>query len=287
MDQDREGIHGWRRTAGELPVIPVIPEVRQALAEEKGAVLIAPPGAGKTTCVPLALLDSPWLAGQKIIMLEPRRLATRAAAMRMAQLLGEPVGQAVGYRVRLETRVGTSTRIEVVTEGILTRWIQRDPELAGVGLVIFDEYHERNLQADLGLAFCLESRSVLREDLRILIMSATLVGEPVARLIGDAPVITSFGRSFPVETRYLPPNTAALHRNQRMEGQVADAVTRALGEEEGSLLVFLPGAGEIRRTASLLEKRRAGSEIVVAPLYGNLTSAEQDRAIRPAEPGQR
>ncbi len=277
----------WRRRAGNLPVMPVIPEVQQALAEEKGAVLIAPPGAGKTTCVPLALLDAAWLAGQKIIMLEPRRLATRAAARRMAQLLGEPVGQTVGYRVRLETRVGPSTRIEVVTEGILTRWIQRDPELVGVGLVIFDEYHERNLQADLGLAFCLESRSVLRDDLRILMMSATLAGEPVARLIGDAPVITSLGRSFPVETRYIPPNTAVLQQIQRMEGYVADAVMRAVREEEGSILVFLPGAGEIRRTASLLAERLTGSGVMVAPLYGNLPPAEQDRAIRPAAPGER
>ncbi len=287
MTKVSERINGWRRTAGELPVMPVISAVAEALSKKRGAVLIAPPGAGKTTCMPLALLDASWLAGQKIVLLEPRRLATRAAARRMAQLLGEPVGQTVGFRVRLETRVGPSTRIEVVTEGILTRWIQRDPELSGVGLVIFDEYHERNLQADLGLAFCLESRSVFRNDLRILVMSATLAGEPVARLIGDAPVITSFGRSFPVETRYLPPNTTALHRNQRMEGQVADAVMRAVREEEGSILVFLPGAGEIRRTTSLLKERLTGSEVIVAPLYGNLPPAEQDRAIRPAESGQR
>ncbi len=287
MTRVSERINGWRRTAGELPVIPIIPEVQQALAEEKGAVLIAPPGAGKTTCVPLAVLDAAWLAGRRIVMLEPRRLATRAAAARMAQLLGEPVGHTVGYRVRLETRVSPASRIEVVTEGILTRWIQRDPELSGIGLVIFDEYHERNLQADLGLAFCLESRSVLREDLRILVMSATLAGEPVARLIGDAPVITSLGRSFPVKTRYIPPNTAVFQRNQQMERYVADAVVRAVREADGSILVFLPGAGEIRRTAALVKERLTGSEVMVAPLHGNLPPDEQDRAIQPAEPGQR
>ena len=249
--------------------------------------MIAPPGAGKTTRAPLSLLDEPWLSGRKIVVLEPRRLAARAAARRMAHLLGEPVGETVGYRVRLESRVGRRTRIEVVTEGILTRWIQRDPELSGVGLVIFDEFHERGLQADLGLAFCLESRSVFREDLRILVMSATLAGEPVARLMGDAPVIESHGKSFPVETRYLPPDGPAPQRGKRMEGQVADAVARAVAGEAGSVLVFLPGAGEIRRTAAWLEDRLSGSDIAVAPLYGNLPPAAQDRAIRPAEPGHR
>ena len=185
----------------DLPVMPVIPEVRQVLSDGTGAVLIAPPGAGKTTCVPLALLDAPWLSGRKIVMLEPRRLAARAAARRMAEMMGEDVGKTVGYRVRLESRVGASTRIEVVTEGILTRWIQRDPELSGVGLVVFDEFHERGLQADLGLALCIESRGALREDLRVLVMSATLAGEPVARLMGGAPVIACAGRRFPVETR--------------------------------------------------------------------------------------
>lgn len=277
----------WRAVADDLPVTPVIPSVRRALSAERGAVLIAPPGAGKTTCVPLALLDEPWLSGRKIVMLEPRRLATRAAAARMAHLMGEPVSETVGYRVRLESRVSRTTRIEVVTEGILTRWIQRDPALSGIGLVIFDEFHERNLQADLGLAFCLESRSVFREDLRILVMSATLAGEAVARLMENAPVIESRGRSFPVETRYVPPASAGSHQGKRMEGYVADAVMRALGEEAGSVLVFLPGAGEIRRTAALLDERLAGSTIAVAPLYGNLPLAEQDRAIRPSEPGHR
>ncbi len=270
-----------------LPVIPVIPDVQKALRERAGAVLIAPPGAGKTTCVPLAMLDTDWLAGRKILMLEPRRLAARAAAGRMAHLVGEPVGGTAGYRVRLESRVGPATRIEVVTEGILTRWIQRDPELSGVGLVIFDEVHERGLQADLGLALCLESRSVFREDLRLLVMSATLSGAPVARLMGDAPVIESHGKSFPVDTRYLPPDASALQRGRRLEGQVADAVMQAVRDETGSVLVFLPGAGEIRRTAALLEDPLAGSGISVAPLYGNLPPAAQDRAIRPAAPGHR
>ncbi len=278
----------WKgKETARLPVAPVIPKVAQALWEGTSAVLIAPPGAGKTTCVPLALLEAAWLSGRKIVMLEPRRLAARAAAHRMAHLLGEPVGGTVGYRVRLESRVGQQTRIEVVTEGILTRWIQRDPELAGVGLVIFDEFHERSLQADLGLALCLESRSVFREDLRVLVMSATLAGEPVAHLLGEGPVIESPGRRFPVETRYVPTDSTALHRGERMERRVADAVVRAVRDEEGSVLVFLPGAGEIRRTASLLDDRLAGSGIVVAPLYGNLDPAEQERAIRPPEPGGR
>lgn len=278
----------WRRGGtDDLPVMPVISEVRRALSKGTGAVLIASPGAGKTTCVPLSLLEAHWLSGRKIIMLEPRRLAARAAARWMSGMLGEPVGGTVGYRVRLESRVGRDTRIEVVTEGILTRWIQRDPELSGVGLVIFDEFHERNLQADLGLAFCLESRGVLREDLRILVMSATLAGEPVACLLDDAPVIESIGRNFPVETRYIPPGAGAMKREKRMEGGVADAVFRAVREEAGSILVFLPGVGEIRRVAKLLEERLAGSGIDVAPLYGNLPPAAQDLAIRPAEAGGR
>ena len=278
----------WRQgVTDDLPVIPVIPEVGRALSAGTGAVLIAPPGAGKTTCVPLALLGAPWLAGRKIVMLEPRRLAARAAARRMAGMLDEQVGETVGYRVRLESRVGASTRIEVVTEGILTRWIQRDPELSGVGLVIFDEFHERSLQADLGLAFCLESRGALREDLRILVMSATLAGEPVARLIGDASVIASLGRSFPVETRYIPQAAGPWAQGRHIVGSVADAVMRAVGEEAGSVLVFLPGAGEIRRVTQLLDERLAGAGIAVAPLYGNLHPAEQDRAIRPAPSGKR
>ncbi len=192
-------------TPGSLPIEPSIPALRAALLDPGAAVLQAPPGAGKTTRVPLALLDEPWVGGRRIVLLEPRRLAARAAAARMAQTRGEPVGATVGYRVRHDTRVGPRTRIEVVTEGILTRMLQSDPSLEGVGLVIFDEFHERSLHADLGLALALQSRAILRADLRLLVMSATLDGESVAALLGDAPVITSLGRGFPVETQYQPP----------------------------------------------------------------------------------
>ncbi|MEK7820561.1 MAG: DEAD/DEAH box helicase, partial [Pseudomonadota bacterium] len=186
-----------------LPIESALPDIRAALAAGNGLVLQAPPGAGKTTRVPLALLDEPWLAGKKIVMLEPRRLAARAAAARMAATLGETVGATIGYRIRFDSRVGPATRIEVVTEGVLTRLLRDDPGLGGVGLVIFDEFHERSLHADLGLAFCLETRAVLRPDLRLLVMSATLEGEPVARLMGGAPIVTSEGRAFPVETHWL------------------------------------------------------------------------------------
>lgn len=243
-------------------------------------MLQAPPGAGKTTRVPLYLLEQPWLAGQRIMLLEPRRVAARAAARRMAATLKQPVGQAVGFRVRRESLVSRATRIEVVTEGILTRMIQSDPALEGVGLVVFDEFHERSLHADLGLALALSSRSLLRPDLRLLVMSATLDGAAVARLLDEAPVITSEGRSFPVEIRHLPrrPET-------RVELAVADAVRTAIATERGDLLVFLPGAGEIRRVASDLGGLPA--EVDVRPLYGMLSGEEQDRAIAPSPPGRR
>ncbi|HWJ23073.1 MAG TPA: ATP-dependent helicase HrpB, partial [Gemmatimonadaceae bacterium] len=252
-----------------------------------GVVLQAPPGAGKTTRVPLALLDEPWLraAGGRIVMLEPRRLATRAAARYMARTLGQGVGETVGYRVRNDTRVGAATRLEVVTEGVLTRMLQGDPALEGVGLVIFDEFHERNLHGDLGLALALQSRALLRDDLRILVMSATLDGAPVAALIGDetgpAPIVTSEGHSFPVETRYVE-----RPREVRVEAAVAAAVRRALARDEGDVLAFLPGAGEIRRVESAL----AGTvpdDVTVFPLYGDLPPDVQDAAIRPAPPGRR
>ncbi|HTS88019.1 MAG TPA: ATP-dependent helicase HrpB [Gemmatimonadales bacterium] len=262
-----------------LPILPALPELARALGEQGAAVLQAPPGAGKTTIVPLALLDQPWLDQRQILMLEPRRLAARAAATRMASLLGEGLGATVGYRIRRDSRVGPATRIQVVTEGILTRMLQHDPALDAAGLVIFDEFHERSLHADLGLALTLESRQVLRPDLRLLVMSATLEGHPVARLLGGAPIITSEGRSHAVETRYLPrrPET-------RIEAAVASAVRDALAREEGDILVFLPGQGEIRRTADLLEGGRGWS---VHQLYGNLTQSEQDAAIRAAPVGQR
>jgi ATP-dependent helicase HrpB len=215
-----------------LPVGDALAALAAALADARAAVLQAPPGAGKTTLVPLTLLDAPWLAGRRILMLEPRRLATRAAARRMADMLGETVGETVGYRTRLDTRVGAATRIEVVTEGILIRLIQDDPALDGIGLVIFDEFHERNLDADLGLALTLEARRALRDDLRLLVMSATLDGEAVAALLGDAPIVTSAGRSFPVTVRHLDRPAA-----DRIEAAVASVIRRALDEEDGTLHV--------------------------------------------------
>ncbi|MBX6363711.1 MAG: ATP-dependent helicase HrpB [Gemmatimonadetes bacterium] len=265
-----------------LPIDAAIPELRRALRDATGAVLEAPPGAGKTTRVPLALLDEPWLAGRRIVMLEPRRLAARAAARHMASLLGQRVGDTVGYRVRMDTRVSAATRIEVVTEGVLTRMLQDDPALEGVGLVIFDEFHERSLHADLGLALALESRDVLRPELRLLVMSATLDGAPVARLLGGAPVVTSAGRSWPVETHYL-----ARRREGPLEPAVARAVLRALERHDGDVLVFLPGAAEIRRTAERLRAAVLPPGTRVLPLHGNLPAEEQDRALAPSRPGER
>ena len=264
-----------------FPIHEALPLLKAALAERNAAVLVAPPGAGKTTVVPLELLAEPWMAGGRIIVLEPRRLAARAAAERMATTLGEPVGQTVGFRVRMQSKVSAATRIEVVTEGVFTRMILADPELAGVACVIFDEFHERSLDADLGLALARDAQGLLREDLRILVMSATLDGAAVARLLGEAPVIESLGRAFPVETRYLGRDAAV-----RIEDQAARAVERALAAETGSLLVFLPGQGEIVRTAErLAERHRTG--VVIAPLYGALDPRDQDRAIAPAPPGTR
>ncbi|HXE26938.1 MAG TPA: DEAD/DEAH box helicase, partial [Stellaceae bacterium] len=267
-----------------LPIGAALPELRAALDKSGAAVLEAPPGAGKTTLVPLALLEAAWLKGQKIVMLEPRRLATRAAARRMASMLGEEVGGTVGFRTRLETRVGAKTRIEVITEGILARMLQHDAALEGIGIVIFDEYHERSLDADLGLALTLETRRYLREELRLLVMSATLDGERVAALI-DAPRVTSAGRSFPIELRHLdrPPQ-------DRFEAGVATAIRRALDEDDGSILVFLPGGAEIRRVERLLNNLGGGdlgSDVIVAPLYGDLPPAAQDAAIAPAPKGHR
>ena len=271
----------------QLPIDAVLPALRQTLASQTRAVLQAPPGAGKTTRVPLALLDAPWLAGRKIIMLEPRRLATRAAANFMACRLGERVGQQVGYRVRLDSQVGSQTRIEVVTEGILTRMLQQDPALSSVGLVIFDEFHERHLQADLGLALCLESQAALREDLRILVMSATLDGERVSVLMEGAPLLRSEGRCYPVSIRYLPATPSSGRGRGEWVGQVSAAVLRALDEERGSVLVFLPGAREIKQVESLLRGAVLAADVVLAPLYGNLAQEAQVRAIAPAPAGQR
>ncbi len=264
-----------------LPIEPILPELLAALAASPAVVLEAPPGAGKTTRVPLALLDAPWLGGQKIVMLEPRRLAARAAAARMAFMLGERAGETVGYRVRRDTQVSARTRIEVVTEGVLTRMLQDDAGLDGVGLVIFDEYHERSLVADTGLALTLASVELLRPDLRILVMSATLDGVAVAQLLGNAPVVRSEGRSFPVETRHRP-----VPDRVHLEAHVARVVREALASDHGSVLVFLPGAGEIRRVEALL-RDDLPRDVSLHPLHGMLPAGAQDAAIAPSATGRR
>lgn len=272
-----------------LPVEATLDEVRSALRESSAAVLQAPPGAGKTTIVPLRLLAEPWLDGQRIVMLEPRRLAARAAARRMADLLGEEVGRTVGYRTRDERHVGRDTRIEVVTEGILTRRLQRDPSLPGISMVIFDEIHERNLQSDLALAFTLDARDALRPDLRILAMSATLDSDRVAAVIGrdqPAPVITSEGRTHPIDVRWRPVQHRGSQRPRIAEATVS-AVEHALRHDEGDVLVFLAGAADIRRVASLLAGRGRTDDVDVRLLFGALSLQEQDLALAPSPAGRR
>ncbi|MBB5210289.1 ATP-dependent helicase HrpB [Microbulbifer hydrolyticus] len=270
-----------------LPIQDVLPELQDALTEHSNVVLQAPPGAGKTTAVPLALLDSPWLQNRKIIMLEPRRLAARSAAARMAELLGEPVGRTVGYQIRAERKSGPDTRILVVTEGILTRLLQSDPELADTALVIFDEFHERNLQGDLALALSLQSQEVLREDLKLLVMSATLDAGAVAGLLGDAPVITSEGRAYPVEIEYLS-HREVPEDTRQLPALMSRKIRELVGSEEGSLLAFLPGVREIREVESNLREAFADrADIVVAPLYGDLSKQQQDSAIAPCPGGRR
>jgi ATP-dependent helicase HrpB len=264
-----------------LPIEPILPAIADALARHRSVVIQAPPGAGKTTAVPLALLDAAWLDGRSIVMLEPRRLATRAAAFRLAELHADRVGETVGYRMRGDTRVGRTTRVEVVTEGILTRRLQHDPTLDGVGLLIFDEFHERSIDADLGLALALRTRALVRDDLRIAVMSATLDGNAVARLLGDAPVITSEGRSFAVETRYVAPRP-----NARLEQTTLAAIDAALSRDDGDVLAFLPGAAEIARVSAAL-RERVDASIVIRPLQGALSQDDQDRAIRPDPDGRR
>ncbi len=269
-----------------LPIDEVLPALRQALRERHEAVLEAPPGAGKTTRVPLALLNEPWLAGQKILMLEPRRLAARAAAERLASELGEKVGETVGYRIRLDSKVGPDTRIEVVTEGILTRRLQHDPALEGVGLLIFDEFHERSLDADLALALSLNGRELFRDEqpLKILLMSATLEGERLASLLDDAPVLRSEGRMYPVAMRWGRPFVPG----EFIEPRVVQTVLDAISDDSGSLLVFLPGQAEIRRVhQQLADALGSRSDILLCPLHGELDLNAQRAAIEPAPAGRR
>ena len=266
----------------DYPVREAIPALQDALAQAGRAVLAAPPGSGKTTVVPLALLDAPWLAGLRIVMLEPRRVAARASAARMAQLLGQAVGETVGYQVRFDRRVSAATRIEVVTEGLLTRRLQADPELPGTGLVIFDEFHERSLDADLALALTLDARATLRPDLRVLVMSATLDTARVAALLDGAPIVEAGGRMFPVDLRYLgqKPDT-------RIDEAVAGGVLRALADTRGDVLAFLPGAREIRAAQRRLEAHPAARDLAIRPLYGELPAAEQDLALALDAQGRR
>ncbi|HWT96968.1 MAG TPA: ATP-dependent helicase HrpB [Terriglobales bacterium] len=264
----------------QLPIEPLLPQIAAALAAAPNLVLEAPPGAGKTTMVPLALKDAPWLKGGKIIVLEPRRLAARSAAKRMADLLGEEVGETVGYRVRLDRKIGPKTRIEVVTTGLFLRQLQSDAELPGIAAVLFDEFHERAIDSDLALAFCLEAQAALRDDLRLLVMSATLDGATIANLLPGTRRLTSEGRVFPVETRYLGDDP-----NARIEDRMASAIRQALSEEDGDLLAFLPGMAEIRRVETRLGD--LGPDRVILPLYGDLPLPEQDKAIRRDPQGRR
>ncbi len=281
--------NGGVNRSATLPIEAALPDLRRALTDHRNVVLQAPPGAGKSTGVPLALLGEPWRGDARIVMLEPRRLAARAVATRMAQTLGEPVGRTVGFRTRLETKVSKDTRIEVVTEGILTRWLQRDPTLEGVALVIFDEFHERSLNADLGLALCLDAQETVREDLHLLVMSATLDGTAVAKLLGDAPIITSEGRAFPVTTHYRERLDTRSTRPQYedMAQIVARTIARAIEDEPGDVLAFLPGQGEIRRTQRFLEETSLPAGVRVLPLFGELSPQEQDAAIQPSRSGER
>lgn len=263
------------------PITEVLEAIGTALSNGNKAILSAPPGAGKTTLVPLSLLDAPWRNGKKIIVLEPRRLAARAAARRMAFLLGEEPGGRVGYRMRLDNRIGRDTVIEVVTEGVFARMIIDDPELSGIAAVLFDEFHERSLDADFGLALALDAQGALRDDLRLMVMSATLDVQRIAALLEDAPVIESLGRSYPVDVRYR-----ARAGDERIEDGMVSAIVEAHAQETGSILAFLPGQGEILRTAERLEGRFGGDTLIM-PLYGNLDQKDQDAAIRPAPAGTR
>jgi ATP-dependent helicase HrpB len=268
-------------TTAPLPIDSLLPAIRDTLAEKTRLVLVAPPGAGKTTGVPPVLLNAPWLMQRRIVMLEPRRLAARAAARRMAAMRGEAVGDTVGYRVHLDTKVGPRTRIEVVTEGVLTRMLQRDPTLSDVGVILFDEFHERSLHADLGLALTLHAQRLVRDDLRLVVMSATLDGRQVAATI-DAPVLVAEGRAFHVDTHYRSPR-----ERERVEDAVVWTIHDSLASDSGDILVFLPGGAEIRRTADRLSESFADPRVDIRPLYGDLSGEEQDAAIAPSPAGRR
>lgn len=265
-----------------LPIQAVLPHVSAALNQSPNLVVQAPPGSGKTTVLPLALLDESWSQQGRIIVLEPRRLAARMAARRMAALLGEPVGETVGYRVRLDSKVGPKTRLELNTDGVFLRRLQRDPELQGISAVLFDECHERGLESDVALALCLESQAALRPDLKLIAMSATLDAAPFAKLMGNCPVVTGEGQSFPVETLWRPVPPQA-----RLDNAVADVVRQALAESEGDMLVFLPGVAEIRRVETLLTEASLPAGVQVLPLYGDLPGPQQDQALQPSAAGHR
>jgi ATP-dependent helicase HrpB len=264
----------------EYPVLEIIPSLKQALQHNPVVILQAPPGAGKSTVLPLQLLEEGWMQEKKMIMLEPRRLAARSVAMRMAQQLGEQAGETIGYRVRFESVLSAHTRVEVVTEGILTRMIQTDNSLQDINLVIFDEFHERSLQADLALALCYQVQQVLRPDLRILIMSATLDGEKISSLFNNAPIVTSIGRQYPITLHYNEPD-----KNVNVAVNTVRVIKKALREQIGDMLVFLPGAGEIQRVLTFLEEESVGAKIV--PLYGDLPFKKQQEAILPDLGGTR
>ncbi|HRF32233.1 MAG TPA: ATP-dependent helicase HrpB [Cyclobacteriaceae bacterium] len=263
----------------QYPVLEIVPQLKAQFKQQKIIILQAPPGAGKSTVLPLQIMNEPWLASKKIIMLEPRRLAARSVAMRMAQLLDEDVGETVGYRVRFENKVSSKTRIEVVTEGILTRMIQTDNALEEVGLVIFDEFHERSLQADLALALCLQVQTLLRNDLRMLIMSATLDGEKISGVLNNAPILTSLGRQYPITHQYINPD-----KDLRLSQNVACVIRKALKEQQGDVLVFLPGAGEIQQVQQVLEAENISG---IVPLFGDLPFKKQQEAILPHPQGLR
>lgn len=270
-----------------FPIDELLPQLLETLKHHSSMLLQAPPGAGKTTRVPLALVKATWLGQRKIIMLEPRRIAARAAARFMAASLGEQVGETVGYRVRLDNKTGPKTRIEVVTEGILTRMLQDDPALEAYGVVIFDEFHERNLNSDLGLALCLDSQQGLREDLKIIVMSATLDGAAVSALLHDAPMLTSEGRSYPVAVQYRAIKQSFARERRAFLTAVTQQIISAIAAEPGSVLVFLPGASEIRQVTAALKEANLGKDVLLAPLFGQLSAAEQDAAIQPAPAGKR